>query len=233
MSKLTTIDTLPIPMIVLDSGPCAGKSTILDAIEDEFSQLVITVPEAATQVLAEEVVAKPDQNLLEWYNRMGATESKAAIWLEYRHHLQDAVLKRMIELETVAQQQACEQGKKLIVVDRGAAGVSHFHPGGNACWSKLTWARIHRLDAVTALSRYRSVILLESLAVHYPELYEQHCASNPVRGETAQEAVAQQCGIRAAWGRHPRCTHICNFQRDIGDVAKLVYNHIEQVLGEL
>jgi len=233
MSKLTTIDTLPIPMLVLDSGPCAGKSTILSAIKHRFDELVLTVPEAATQVLTEEVVAKPDQKLLEWYDRIGAAESKIAIWHEYKHHLQDAVLKRMIELETVAQQQACEQGKKLIVVDRGAAGVSHFHPDGNTCWSKLTWARIHHLDEVSALSRYHSVILLESLAVHHPELYERHCASNPVRGETVQEAVAQQCGIRAAWGKHPRCTHICNFGRSIDDVTRLVYNQIEQALGEL
>ena len=233
MSKLTTIDTLPIPMLVIDSGPCAGKSTILAGLTKEFVGTILTVPEAATQVLEEELVPKPDPNLLMWYDRMGAVESKAAIWLEYRHHLQDAILKRMIELETVAQQQACEQGKKLIVVDRGAAGVSHFHPDGNTCWPKLTWARIHHLDAVSALSRYHSVILLESLAVHHPELYEQHCASNPVRGETTQEAVAQQCGIRAAWGKHPRCTHICNFGRSIDDVTGLVCDQIEQAIGEL
>ena len=230
---IVTTDTLPIPMVVLDSGPCAGKSTILAAIEGQFSHLVLTVPEAATQVLAEEAVPRPDPNLLEWLDRMGATESNTAIWREYRHHLQDAVLKRMIELETTAQQQACEHGMRLIVVDRGATGVRHFHPDGDGCWSKLTWARIHHLDAVSALSRYHSVILLESLAVHYPDLYEQHCASNPVRSETVQEAVAQQCGIRAAWSRHPYCTHICNFQRELPDVTKLVCDQIERVLEEL
>lgn len=230
---LVTIDTLPIPMVVLDSGPCAGKSAILSAVAEVFAEKVLTVPEAATQVLAEKVVPKPDPNLLEWYDRMNAVESKAAVWREYFHHLQDAVLKRMIELETTAQQQACEQGKKLIVVDRGAAGVSHFHPDGTGCWPKLTWARIHQLDADSALSRYHSVILLESLAVHHPELYEQHCASNPVRTETVREAVAQQCGIRAAWGRHPRCTQICNFGRDLIKVTQLVQDQIEQTLSEL
>lgn len=230
---LVTTDTLPIPMLVLDSGPCAGKSTILAAIEEQFSHLILTVPEAATQVLAEEAVPMPDSNLLEWCDRMGATESKAAIWRDYHHHLQDAVLKRMIELETAAQQLACEQDKRLIVVDRGAAGLRHFHPDGDGCWAKLTWARIHRLDAQTALSRYHSVILLESLAVHHAELYERYCANNPVRGETVREAVAQQCGIRAAWGKHPHCTQICNFERDLDEVTKLVQDQIEQILDEL
>lgn len=230
---LVTTDTLPIPMVVLDSGPCAGKSTILSAIAESFAEHVLTVPEAATQVLAEEAVPMPDSNLLEWCDRMGATESKAAIWRDYHHHLQDAVLKRMIELETAAQQLACEQGKRLIVVDRGAAGLRHFHPDGDGCWSKLTWARIHHLDAQTALNRYQSVIILESLAVHHPDMYERHQASNSVRTETVQEATAQQCGIRAIWEKHPRYRHICNFQRDIADVSVLVYEQIEQVLGEL
>lgn len=230
---LVTTDTLPIPMVVLDSGPCAGKSTILTAIAEIFDDHVLTVPEAATQVLTEQLVPLPDPSLLDWCEQMGADDTAAGIWRGYRHHLQDAVLKRMIELETAAQQLALEDAKKLIVVDRGAAGVSHFHPDGPNCWAKLTWARIHRLDAQTALSRYHSVILLESLAVHHAELYERYCANNPVRGETVREAVAQQCGIRAAWGKHPHCTQICNFERDLDEVTKLVQDQIEQILDEL
>lgn len=230
---LVTTDTLPIPMVVLDSGPCAGKSTILNAIDQKFDGLVVTVPEAATQVLTEQLVPLPDLSLLDWCEQMGADDTAAGIWREYRHHLVDAVLKRMIELETAAQQQACEEGRKLIVVDRGAADLAHFHPDQDNCWSKLTWARIHHLDAQTALNRYQSVIILESLAVHHPDMYERHQASNPVRTETVQEATAQQCGIRAIWEKHPRYRHICNFQRDLEKITSLVCSLIEQELEAL
>ena len=40
-----------IPKIVLTGGPCAGKSTILNRIQESFPEQVETVPEAANMLI--------------------------------------------------------------------------------------------------------------------------------------------------------------------------------------
>ncbi|MBA3678804.1 ATP-binding protein [Candidatus Saccharibacteria bacterium] len=219
--------TLPIPMIVITGSSCAGKTSVIDILRENLSDKVEFVPEAASQVLAENIVPKPD--ILPYFS--DCKEIKQSIHYEWLHYLQDSILKRIIELEHIAQQHACEHGKKLIVTDRGIVDMPAYHPKGEVGWEILTTTRVNHLTKTSALSRYHGVIVLETLAIHYPELFSN--AINAERYETPEEAAGLHNKITQAWSEHSNYQMVCNLGRSLEEVGSIVESIISSALEKV
>jgi predicted ATPase len=168
--------------IVLTGGPCSGKTTILQALREEFADSVVVVPEVATLLLANGFPV-PGRNL-PW-----SAEWQAA--------LQAAILPLQQSLEQAYLLVAQAQGAGLVVCDRGTLDGAAYTPGGVD-----EFCRRFSLDLEEVLAHYDAVIHLESLATAAPEKYGKD--GNVARFESLPEAQRLEQATRTAWARHAR-----------------------------
>jgi predicted ATPase len=168
--------------IVLTGGPCSGKTTILQALREEFADSVVVVPEVATLLLANGFPV-PGRHL-PW-----SAEWQAA--------LQAAILPLQQSLEQAYMLVAREQAAGLVVCDRGTLDGAAYTPGGVD-----EFCRRFDLDLDQMLAHYEAVIHLESLATAAPEKYGKD--GNLSRFESLSEAQRLEQATRVAWARHPR-----------------------------
>lgn len=188
-----------IRKIVLTGGPCAGKSTILQALREEFGDRVVLVPEAATILLAGGFPV-PGRDL-EWSG-------------EWQAAFQPAVLALQSALERSHALLAGER-EGVLVCDRGILDGAAYTDGGLE-----TFCVLYGLDEDEAHARYETVIHLESLATSHPERYGTE--GNVSRYESLPRAQELEHAIRAVWRNHPRRIAIGGERGMEGKIADVI-----------
>lgn len=172
--------------VVLTGGPCAGKTTVLKVLQQEFAGQALVVPEVATMLL-EGGFPVPGKDV-EW-----SPEWQAAF--------QKAIATVQISMENAYELKAQEKGIEVLVCDRGLLDGAAYTPGGVEVFCK-----IYGVNHAEALARYAAVLHLESLAVGDPELYGK--TNNASRFEDLEEAARLEHTTRRAWQDHPRFTFL-------------------------
>ena len=172
--------------IVLTGGPCAGKSTVLAVLQQQFAGQVLVVPEAATMLLSSGFPL-PGRDL-QWSP-------------EWQVAFQTAVAALQPQLEGAYELQARERGARVLVCDRGLLDGAAYTPGGLA-----EFCERYGVSLVEAHARYASIFHLESCAVGAPDSYGT--AGNEVRMEAIEEAIALEHKTRAAWEGHSEWTFL-------------------------
>ena len=170
--------TRPI-VIALTGGPCAGKTTLLERLRRMTSIAGCTplfVPEAATILVGRGLVI--GQNVVQF---------------------QTETMRLQLELEARALQKAEALERPCVIIcDRGTLD------GAGYCSRE-------EFDAIAArfgqsrkslAERYDLVVHLVSAAVEAPDAYTT--GNNEARGETLEEAVAQEQRTLDAWEEHPQ-----------------------------
>ncbi len=169
----------PVRRIVLTGGPCAGKTSVFREVAKTHGDKVTLVPEAATMLLASGY-PMPNRDL-EWS-------------AEWRDSFQRAIAGLQTNLEQAYELRARSLGHRIILTDRGLMdGAAYYDSTGDFLAATDTQHQ-------AALSRYRAVIHLESVAVAKPELYSQ--GNNPCRFETLEQAIPLEAKTRRAWVGH-------------------------------
>jgi hypothetical protein len=198
-----------VPKVVLTGGPCAGKTSCLRAIREQFGEHVITAPEAATLVLGSgfpppghERIRCPDD---EWVQSFQGTILS----------IQEAV---EASFECLARN--CRVG--LIVCDRGVLDGAAYWPGGREAFLRHFG---HTLE--DCFARYQSVLHLQSLAESHPHLYGP--VGNVIRYEDGTNALRVERAVRAAWEGHPGLIVVPG-EVELQDKIARVLEHIRTLL---
>ena len=192
-------------VIVIDGGPCGGKTTALARISQELSDLgwkVLIRPEAATLI----------------------GECGVSFDLVNRFDLQKAIVETMSKMEDTLFSMYVNHPKCVMICDRG---VMSSKPYG----AEVFQAVIDNLglDVASIISRYDGVFHLRSVAVDNPSLYTT--ANNKIRRETVEEAREKDYATESCWNIHPHFRIIENrgsFEDKIQDLMQ----HIRACLGE-
>lgn len=164
-------------VIVLTGGPCAGKTTVLKAILEEFAGQVTVVPEIASFLL-NNGFPKPDPWTEEW---------QAAF--------ERAILPLQIAFETAYSVIAKLKGHKVLVCDRGLMDAAAYLPGGTQ-----QLAADFGVNIAEGFARYSAVIHVESLATADPNKYGKQ--ENEGRFEPLDRAQKLEMATRAIWSQH-------------------------------
>lgn len=172
--------------IVLTGGPCAGKSTVLAVLQQQFVGAVLVVPEAATMLLSSGFPF-PGRDL---------------VWSpEWQTAFQTAIAALQPQLERAYEMQAVERNARILICDRGLLDGAAYTPGGLE-----EFCQRYTVVLQEAHARYASVFHLESCATGAPEFYGT--AGNEMRMEAIEEAIALEYKTRAAWHGHPEWTFL-------------------------
>ncbi len=173
-----------ITRIVLTGGPCAGKTTFLDWLEEEFA------PKGYTVLLAREVATE----LVEGGIRAEVFAKDGD--KKFQKYLLQMQLDRERLYDQAAQDISSEE-KVLIFYDRGAIDGKAYMPEEDFL-EILSQAGLSEVDA---RDHYDAVIHLETLAKGSDNLYSTE--NNIARKETPEEAIAVDDRLLAAWTGHP------------------------------
>lgn len=191
---------MQITKIVITGGPCAGKSSAMQRIEEEISRYgykVLSLPETATELY--ECGISPD-----------AFNSN----IDY----QICQLKLQREKEAVFDMaaRAINADKVLIVCDRGALD-------NKAYMSDEQFAQALAITGENEselLNSYDAVFHLVSVAADAQELYTTD--NNEARKETAQEADELDRRVFAAWSGHHYLRAVDNSTDFKGKLDRLI-----------
>ena len=190
--------------IVLTGGPCAGKSTVLRAVLEEFAGKVTVVPEGAT-ILLEGGFPVPGTHL-PWSQRWQGIFERALGPLQ-------------VALEDAYALSAEAKGHQVIVMDRGILdGAAYLPDGIEELGAYLDW---QEGDYEKTLNRYDSVLHLTSLSVTDPDKYVE--LRRPPRFEPVERAKDLELKTREVWRGHP-------FHRI---VSGSIQDKISSVIGEI
>lgn len=182
----------PLIRIVLTGAPGAGKTVIAEVLADapHFEQWrrdiggIMLVPEAATQVYA--------AHKTRW-DRVG---------LGRRRELQREIFHFQRTQEDRLAALAYEQGRRLLLMDRGTIDGSAYWPEGPSdYWGDLA------VEWADELLRYDAVLVLESAAALGSHYYDGS-SSNAVRFEDAATALEKGRLLEELWSSHPQMTRI-------------------------
>ena len=199
-----------VSKIVITGGPCAGKTTGMSWIQNEFTKLgyvVIFIGETATELISGGVAP--------W-----TTETN----LDY----QICQMRLQLEKEKVfeiASQKMKGGDKVLVVCDRGTMD-------NKAYMSSEDFARalkVLNLNETELLGRYDAVFHLVTAAKGASEFYTT--ANNQARTETVEQAIEKDDRLISAWTGHTHFRVIdntCGFE----DKMKKLIAEISAFLGE-
>lgn len=198
-----------ITRIVVTGGPCAGKTTALSWIQEEFSKKgyqVIFVPETATELISSGITP-------------GASSSNTA----FQKHLLDLQLAK----EKIYTQAALDLPveKVLMVFDRGVMD-------GKAYMSDSEFAKMledSHLSEVELRDAYDAVFHLVTAAKGAEKFYT--LANNGARSETIEQAAALDDRLIWSWTGHPHFRMIEN-RGSFDDKMKNLIREISAFLGE-
>ena len=197
-----------ITKIVITGGPCAGKSTAMSWIQDEFSKRgygVLFVPETATELIM----------------------AGAAPWTMSPIEFQKCVLRWQLDKERVFEQAALAMpsNKVLIVCDRGAMDNRAYMTQAefSAIMNNIGTSEIELRDG------YDAVFHLVTAANGAEEFYTT--ANNSARTETPEQAREVDEKLISAWTGHPHLRIIGNEQSFRDKMLSLV-GEISSFLGE-
>ena len=197
-----------VTKIVITGGPCAGKSTAMSWIQDEFSKRgygVLFVPETATELIM----------------------AGAAPWAMSPIEFQKCVLRWQLDKERVFEQAALAMpsNKVLIVCDRGAMDNRAYMTQAefSAIMNNIGTSEIELRDG------YDAVFHLVTAANGAEEFYTT--ANNSARTETPEQAREVDEKLISAWTGHPHLRIIGNEQSFRDKMLSLV-GEISSFLGE-
>ena len=199
-----------ITKIVLTGGPCAGKTTTNERIEEFFTKVgyaVFTLPEAATLFI-----------------------KAGAEFLTQDRHLYFEIHKNMIQFLLQMEEafyhiaEAC--GKPaLIVNDRGAMDISAYMDPED--WQELLRQTGHTEEEL--MSRYKAVFHLCTSAKGAPHSYT--LSNNSARmEETLAEAIQVDNNLIKSWQKHPNL-HLIESEEFVKDKIDKVLIGIARELG--
>lgn len=206
-------NTLGVPMenakIVITGGPCAGKSTAMSRIQEEFGQMgytVLFVPETATELITGGVAPWTCANTVEYQ----------LCQLELQLH-KEAVFEKAAK--------GMDSSKVLIVCDRGALDCKAYmaQEEFDQMLDELGMNEVELRDG------YDAVFHLVSAAKGAQEYYST--ADHPARTETVEEAALLDDKLISAWTGHP---HLRIIENDSDFKAKMqkLMAEIASFLGE-
>ena len=197
-----------IAKIVLTGGPCAGKTTAMNWIQNFFQKkgyAVVFIPETATELITSGI--------------------KPASVVDYLTFQQN-ILQLQIEKEKVYRDAAVNlpEDKILIVCDRGLLD-------NKAYLGKRDWSRLLKktgYNDVELQEKYDAIFHLVTAAKGAKEFYN---LDNPARYETPDEAIKVDNDIISAWTGHPHLRIIDN-STDFEEKMKRLLKEISHFLGE-
>ena len=199
-----------VTKIVITGGPCAGKTTAMSWIQNEFTKLgytVLFVPETATELILG-----------------GVTPWTLKTNLDY----QLCQLKLQIEKENIFEEAAkkiMQSHKVLIVCDRGSIDNKAYmnEIEFQAALDTLS------LNETELRDSYDAVFHLVTAAKGAEKFYT--LSNNQARTETVEEAAAMDDKLIAAWTGHPHFRIIDN-SKGFDDKMKHLIKEISSFLGE-
>ena len=195
--------------IVITGGPCAGKTTGMSWIQNEFTKRgykVLFVPETATELITG-----------------GVTPRDCGTNLDYQMCQMRLQLEKERIFEIAAKTMPSE--KTLIVCDRGAID-------NRAYMTDQEFAQILEAlgtDEVQLRDSYDAVFHLVTVAKGAEEVYTLD--NNPARTETPEQARALDDKLISAWTGHPHLRVIDN-STGFEDKLKRLVSEICSFLGE-
>lgn len=198
---------MQISKIVITGGPCAGKSSAMERIRDEFSALgyrVLFIAETATELI--------NGGIAPWTCRSTS---------DYQTFQMKLQLEKENVYENAAKSIDCE--KILIVCDRGAID-------SKAYMTKEDFDALvedMNTDEVALRDRYDAVFHLVTAAKGAEEFYTT--ANNTARTETAQQAAELDDRIIDAWSCH-RYHQIIDNSTDFENKLKRLSDSIQHFL---
>lgn len=205
-----------ITEIVLDGGPCSGKTTSLAALSAKLADWgfrPLIVPEVATTLISGGladigVIAGRDPGLFR----------------EIESHMLKMMHANRQNYRALAQTFVARGEKVVIIYDRAEAGVAAYV--GPTAFALL--CQEAGLSLADVRDSYDAVIFLVSAAIGAEEAYTT--ANNGARRETLEEAAAADLRTRTAWAGHPHMRVIDNSTDFQGKIAR-VLGACARVLG--
>lgn len=203
------VKRMDISKIVITGGPCAGKTTAMNWIQNHFTKLgytVLFVPETATELITGGVAPWTCGSNLEF---------------------QKCQMKLQLEKEKIFAQGAASMPaeKVLIVCDRGTLD-------NKAYMTDLDFSCVLEAlgsNEVELRDNYDAVFHLVTAAKGAEQYYTT--ANNTARTETVEQAAALDDKLIAAWTGHPHLRVIDN-ATDFEDKLKRLIAEIAAFLGE-
>ena len=198
-----------ITKIVLTGGPCAGKTTALNWIDNYFTKRgyrVLLIPETATQLIPNGVAP--------W-----------TCGTNYDYQKCQAILQKTKEEVYDYAAGTMKEDKILIVCDRGMLDNSAY-------MKKAEFKRLLRelnTSEVKERDYYDAVFHLITAAKGKPEAYTLE--NNKARSEGIAEAIELDDKIIAAWTGHPHLRVIDN-STDFEEKLERLIKEITSFLGE-
>jgi|GEM_PF-31222 len=197
-----------ITKIVITGGPCGGKSTGLQKINDHFSNLgytVVFINETATELI----------------------ENGIAPWKGKNTAFQKAILKLQVYKEQIYHEWAkhLKADKILIVCDRGALDNKAYLPEEEF----ISILASLQANEIELRDQYDAVFHLVTAANGAAEYYTT--ANNTARTESCAEAVVLDNKVISAWTGHPHFRVIDN-STDFDKKIRRLISEIAAFLGE-
>jgi predicted ATPase len=124
--------------VAISGGPGGGKSTVAAALQQEFKERVVVVPEVATHLLSG------------FFPRIADADERRAVQLAIYH----------VQLSLEAVHRGRAGADTVLVFDRGVVDGAAYWPDGSDAFFEAVCG-----DAVAARARYDAVVFLESAAV--------------------------------------------------------------------
>jgi hypothetical protein len=196
--------------MVLTGGPCAGKTSCLRAIIEEFGNQVIPMPEVATLLLGSRFPPP-------------GCETITVPAHEWSTAFQGAILSLQHEMERAYENLAEKCGARLIVCDRGVLDGAAYWSGGRRAFLDQ-----FGLDVGACFARYQAVVHLESLATARPDDYGR--AGNEIRFEELADAQERERAAREAWQGHPGWVFIPG-RHEVGRTISEVFGVVRRLLS--
>ena len=201
-------DSMSITKIVITGGPCAGKTTGMNWIQNAFETRgykVLFVPETATELISGGVAP--------WTCGTNVDYQKCQMRLQ-------------LEKEKIfeAAARTMNEEKILIVCDRGALD-------NKAYMDEAEFSEVQRevgMSEVELRDGYDAVFHMVTAAKGAAEYYTTE--NNTARRETPEEAIEKDDRLIAAWTGHPHLRIIDNSQ-GFEDKLKHLISEIASFLG--
>jgi transcriptional regulator with XRE-family HTH domain/CYTH domain-containing protein len=204
------VESKNITKIVLTGGPCAGKTTALSKIQQEFSNKgyhVVIVPETASELINNGISPQ---------------------MMEKNSDFQKILIKLQIEKENIWQsavQKISGAEKILIVHDRGIMDSKAYMTEAEFNEALISLG----MNQTEIRDRYDAVFHLVTAAKGADEFYSNE--NNPARTETAEQAIALDDLTVSVWTGHPHLRVIDN-SGDFENKKFRLISEIASFLGE-
>ena len=178
----TAIQNVP-HRIVLTGGPLAGKSTIMEHLQQTYGHKARFMTEVASMLLTS------------GYPQPGRDIDFSEAWLDYINRV---ILPTQLNMENGHLHAAQDNRMPVVFFDRGLLDPAAYMSGG-----KEVLRDQYGMDIDAAYDRYSMVIHLQSLACIDPDLYTRLQGTNPARYDSAESARDRDEALVAAWKDHP------------------------------